>query len=126
LMIEAEDRGRLSLYAMKPAATTPQPVREGGAIAGLACGKDGRIYFTHQTLSVPAEVASSKPDGSDFRTHTRFNESILSEVSLGEVREMIFEGADGDPVQMFVVLPPGFDASKKWPLIHVIHGGPHA
>ena len=26
---------------------------------------------------------------------------------------------------MYVVLPPGFDASKKWPLVHVIHGGPH-
>src|SRR6266853_1532327 len=126
LMIEAEDRGRLNLFAMKPGAATPQMAREGGASAGLAPGKDGRIYFTHQTLSVPAEVVSSRPDGSDFKAHTRFNESILSELSLGEVREMIFEGADGDPVQMFVVLPPGFDASKKWPLIHVIHGGPHA
>ena len=125
LMIEAEDRGRVNLFAMKPGAASPQLVREGGSISGIAPGRDGQIYFTYQTLSAPAELASSLPDGSGFTTHTRFNEPILAELSLGEVREMTFDGADGDPVQMYVVLPPGFDASKKWPLIHVIHGGPH-
>jgi dipeptidyl aminopeptidase/acylaminoacyl peptidase len=39
---------------------------------------------------------------------------------------MIFEGAGGDPVQMYVVYPPAFDPAKKYPLVHVIHGGPHA
>jgi dipeptidyl aminopeptidase/acylaminoacyl peptidase len=125
LMVEAEDRGRVNLFAMAPGAATPQLVREGGSIAAMTPGADGRIYFTLQTLSTPAELASCRPDGSGFTMHTRFNEPILAEVSLGEVREMIFDGADGDAVQMFVVLPPGFDASKKWPLVHVIHGGPH-
>jgi len=38
---------------------------------------------------------------------------------------MIYTGAAGHSVQMYVVLPPGYDASKRWPLVHVIHGGPH-
>src|SRR5207249_2066002 len=38
---------------------------------------------------------------------------------------MEFEGADGHTVQMFVVHPPGFDEQKKYPLVHLIHGGPH-
>jgi dipeptidyl aminopeptidase/acylaminoacyl peptidase len=50
---------------------------------------------------------------------------LMSEVALGEVREIEYAGADGARVQMFVVLPPDFDASKKYPLVHVIHGGPH-
>jgi dipeptidyl aminopeptidase/acylaminoacyl peptidase len=29
-------------------------------------------------------------------------------------------------VQIFVTYPPGFDPKKKWPLLHSIHGGPHA
>ena len=41
------------------------------------------------------------------------------------MREIEFAGADGNRVQMFVVLPPGFDPKRKWPLVHVIHGGPH-
>ena len=49
----------------------------------------------------------------------------MSRFATGEVREMSFEGAKGETVQMFVVLPPGADTSKKLPLVHVIHGGPH-
>jgi dipeptidyl aminopeptidase/acylaminoacyl peptidase len=26
---------------------------------------------------------------------------------------------------MWIVYPPGFDAKKKWPLLQVVHGGPH-
>ncbi len=126
LVIEAEDRGRVSLFAMKRGQGPPQGIREGGTIGALRVGRDGRLYFTLQSLVAPAEIASSKPDGSDLTLLTRFNEPLLRELSLGEVREVVFEGAGGDPVQMYVTLPPGFDPSKKWPLVHVIHGGPHA
>ncbi len=38
---------------------------------------------------------------------------------------MWFKGAGGADVQMWVVYPPGFDAKKKWPLLQIVHGGPH-
>jgi len=43
---------------------------------------------------------------------------------MGKVVEDWFEGDRGDKVQLFIVQPPEFDPSKKWPLLHVIHGGP--
>ena len=126
LVIEAEDRGRTSLFTWKSGDAEPRLIRQGGGIGSLEIGRDGRLYFTLQTLSVPAEAASCLPDGSDLRMHTSFNAPLLSEIAMGEVREMVFEGAGGDPVQMYVVLPPGFDPKKQYPLVHVIHGGPHA
>ncbi len=126
LLIEAEDRGRVSLFSMPGAGGTPKVIVEGGSISGLSVGKDGRAVFTLQTLSQPAEVVSCRTDGSDFRRHSDFNAPLLSEIAWGEVREMEFEGADGTPIRMFVALPPGFDPTAKWPLVHVIHGGPHA
>lgn len=125
LVVEAEDRGRVSLFALAAGQPVPRPIREGGTVSGLRTCRDGRIYFTHQSLTAPAEVASCRPDGSDFSSLTHFNAPLLAEITLGEVREMIFEGAGGQPVQMYVVLPPGFDPKKTWPLVHVIHGGPH-
>ncbi|MDR9451715.1 MAG: S9 family peptidase, partial [Acidimicrobiia bacterium] len=47
------------------------------------------------------------------------------EIHLGDVEEVEFAGADGHPIQAFVVYPPEFDAATTWPLVHKIHGGPH-
>ena len=125
LVLECEDRGRVSIFAMGSDRPVPRVIYEGGSAACLRTGADGRVTFTVQTISQPAEVVSCRNDGSDFRTHSNFNSALLSEIAWGEVREMEFEGADARSVQMFVVLPPGFDSSKKWPLVQVIHGGPH-
>ena len=125
LVIEAEDRGRVKLFRLGPEGGTPAPICEEGTIGGARPGGDGRIHFATQSLMAPAEAASCRADGSDLRRTSRFNDPLLEEIALGEVREMEFEGADGHAVQMFVVLPPGFDAKAKYPLVHVIHGGPH-
>ncbi|HEU5310888.1 MAG TPA: S9 family peptidase [Candidatus Eisenbacteria bacterium] len=126
LAIEAEDEGRGAVFHLGVRDTTPRRVHASGTAAALRAGKDGRIYFTQQSLVAPAEVVSIRSDGSDPVTHTRFNAPLLEEIAMGEVRSMVFQGADGNPVQMYVILPPGFDPSKKYPLVQVIHGGPHA
>jgi dipeptidyl aminopeptidase/acylaminoacyl peptidase len=127
LFLVAEDLGRTRVYAMPATVTAaPRALTEGGSVAGLAPARSGRLYFTHQTLQAPPEVAACGADGKGFRLLTRFNEELVSGIAWGEVRDMEFEGADGDRVQMFVVLPPGFDPGRKWPLVHMIHGGPHS
>jgi dipeptidyl aminopeptidase/acylaminoacyl peptidase len=126
LFLESEDCGRVRLFAMPLAVTaSPKPITEGGSVSGLAVARGGRLCFTHQTLQTPAEVATCASDGSGFRHLTRFNEALLAEIAWGEVREVEFAGADDRRVQMYLVLPPDFDPAKKWPLVHMIHGGPH-
>jgi dipeptidyl aminopeptidase/acylaminoacyl peptidase len=45
---------------------------------------------------------------------------------MGKAREFTVKGWNREPVQMWVIYPPNFDEKKKWPLLHSIHGGPHA
>jgi dipeptidyl aminopeptidase/acylaminoacyl peptidase len=40
------------------------------------------------------------------------------------VEEHTFTGAGGDTVQLWMIYPPDFDASKKYPLVQLMHGGP--
>ena len=127
LCIEAEDRARVRLFTM-PVAVTASPraiTEEEGVVSSLAVTRGGRLFFTHQTMQSPAEVATCAPDGSGFRRLTRFNDTLVSELAWGEVREVEFPGAGDRRVQMYVVLPPDFDPARMWPLLHVIHGGPH-
>ncbi len=125
IFFTAEDHGRIRLFSLLPAGGEPRRLVEDGAVTGLRL-RDDRLYFLHQGISSPPELATCGTDGADLRMLTRFTQPALADVGLGEVREMDFEGADGDRVQMFVVLPPGFDEGRKWPLVQVIHGGPHA
>ena len=46
-------------------------------------------------------------------------------MDFGTYESVTYEGARGEPVQMWVNYPPGFDRSRKWPLYLLLHGGPH-
>jgi dipeptidyl aminopeptidase/acylaminoacyl peptidase len=125
LLIEAEENGRVSAFLLGRGDTSPRRLVEGGSIGGLAPVAGHRICFTLQNLSLPPEVHVAPATGGAPERLTRFTEPALAGISLGEVREMQFEGAYGEPVQMFVVLPPGHQPGRKVPLVQVVHGGPH-
>jgi dipeptidyl aminopeptidase/acylaminoacyl peptidase len=52
------------------------------------------------------------------------NAEVLSHVSMSPIESFWFPGAKGDKVEGFLVKPPNFDASKKYPVKFLIHGGP--
>ena len=55
---------------------------------------------------------------------TELNRSILAQLDLPKMEPFWFEAADKTKVQGFIIRPPGFDASKKYPVKFLIHGGP--
>jgi dipeptidyl aminopeptidase/acylaminoacyl peptidase len=57
---------------------------------------------------------------------TRVNDDILQDITLGDVEEIWYRSAGDFDVQGWIVKPPDFDPGRKYPMILVIHGGPHA
>jgi dipeptidyl aminopeptidase/acylaminoacyl peptidase len=55
---------------------------------------------------------------------TSLNNSILTKVDLGKVKEVWFKSPSGIDLQGWILTPPGFDPKKKYPSILEIHGGP--
>ena len=55
---------------------------------------------------------------------TKLNDAVLSQVEMQPLESFWFTGAVKEKVQGFVVKPPNFDASKKYPVKFLIHGGP--
>jgi len=124
LAFEAENAGRVGLFALRP-GSEPRPLTERGSVSGTSVARDGRVFVALQSLSEPAELFSCAADGRALQRLTRFTEEATSRFGLGEVREMQFEGAYGETVQMYVVLPPDYQPGRRYPLAQVIHGGPH-
>jgi len=52
------------------------------------------------------------------------NDSVLSQVSMQPLESFWFIGAHNDKVEGFLVKPPNFDPTKKYPVKFLIHGGP--
>ena len=57
-------------------------------------------------------------------TATQLNSKLLSELDLFSPDDFWFAASDGTKVQGFLIKPPAFDLSKKYPVKFLIHGGP--
>ena len=55
---------------------------------------------------------------------THLNDALLSQLMCLNWTIFWFTAKDGVKVQGFLIPPPGFDASKKYPVKFLIHGGP--
>jgi dipeptidyl aminopeptidase/acylaminoacyl peptidase len=55
---------------------------------------------------------------------TRMNDPVLSQVEASKVESCFIPGAKGESVEGFLVRPPNFDPSKKYPVKFIVHGGP--
>jgi dipeptidyl aminopeptidase/acylaminoacyl peptidase len=78
------------------------------------------------TLSAPGFAAYDLPNCALPKASqlTHLNASILSQVAMSPLEPFWFTGADNANVQGFLVKPPNFDASRKYPVKFIIHGGP--
>ncbi|MHC4470668.1 MAG: TolB family protein, partial [Planctomycetota bacterium] len=98
--------------ARNPKRNPPKELLRGGMhTAPRPAG--GRIFTSVTSLAAPPEVISVKLDGSDLVRHTAFTGPQMKELEISQVEEVIFTGAEGDPVQMFVLHPPGERIPKK-------------
>src|SRR5258706_3883995 len=56
---------------------------------------------------------------------TSVNADVLDRIRIGSTESVWYASSGGARVQGWIVKPPGFDRTKKYPLIMEIHGGPH-
>ena len=124
LWLQAEDRGVVPVFAMNADGSGFAKLAPEGSNTELDSA-NGQLVFLNETTSRAPELfaldaASGKP-----RQLTRFNEALFAGLDLGKVESHEFQGAGGDTVQVWVTYPPGFDPKKKYPLVQLLHGGPH-
>ncbi len=144
LFFVAEERGSAHVYNASPdyVRSVAGPTGLEGYDDDLTTTPDSKFFvFTQMSIAAPSEIYKSPMalarllhcgQGSgdlcttqdpNFRV-THLNDSVLSQVAMPPLESFWFTGAHGDKVQGFLVKPPNFDASKKYPVKFLIHGGP--
>ncbi len=124
LYFAAEDRGRKHLYRYVIESRTASVVAQGGWLQGFDVAA-GVVASVADSLMHPARVHAVRDAQAPLRLET-FNDKLLGTLRLGSCEEVTVKGALNEPVQMWLTYPPRFDRKKKYPLLHSIHGGPHA
>jgi acylaminoacyl-peptidase len=96
-----------------------------GASSGgsFSVSRTGTIAFTYGRTDNPGDIAVSTSGA--MKVLTSLNQELLQQKVPGRVEEIWYESSkDKRKIQGWIIQPPGFDPSKKYPLILEIHGGP--
>jgi dipeptidyl aminopeptidase/acylaminoacyl peptidase len=91
-----------------------------------ADGGAQRIAFVLSSATVVGDLHVMDASGGAAKKLTTFNDELFNQLTMNEPEEIWYSSFDGKKIQGWILKPPGFDASKKYPLILQIHGGPHS
>jgi dipeptidyl aminopeptidase/acylaminoacyl peptidase len=122
----AENETQKPVYAMAVRASAePKKLIADTYNAAISFSRDGKtVAFERTSLTMPAEIFVAAADGSNARQLTHHNDSILATLEMNPQETFWFDGAEGTKVQAMLIRPPKFDATKKYPLLVLLHGGP--
>ena len=121
-----DEKGRNALYKVAIPTGAIERVMGGRTFSGVSLLPDGKTFIMlDQAMNRPADVWAYDAAAKAARRITDVNKALLAGLEMNPAEEFWFEGAGKDKVHGFLIKPPAFDAAKKYPLVLLIHGGPH-
>ncbi len=125
LYFVTEDEGTHPVMSVPVSGGQPRKVIEGAANDDVSVTPDGKtLVFTRASVQRPNEICAAPAAGGPVHAVTNMNAELLEGVELTPAEVFWFTGAAGAKVHGLLVRPPNFDASKKYPVMVFLHGGP--
>lgn len=127
IFFTAGNRGDTSIYRLNMDDEQIETVQAGaGSIFEFCFDANGEnLVFTKSDVCHPTALFKSKNQGADIEQITYENTDWLETKTLKQADTFWFESFDGTQVQGWLMQPVDFDQNKHYPLILLIHGGPH-
>jgi dipeptidyl aminopeptidase/acylaminoacyl peptidase len=130
IFLLAEDAGHDRLYSVSASGGDVREVGrlDRGTISALQVrAGDARpvVVANWESAVDPAEVTRIDPASGERRPLSGFNTERAAAIDWQPVQEFTFRSKRGRQIHNLLVLPPGFDATRTYPLFVMIHGGPH-
>jgi dipeptidyl aminopeptidase/acylaminoacyl peptidase len=135
LLVTAEEEGHARLFLIQPGQKKPLSLtKEGSVGAVVPLDKPGKIFYTSSSLidnSLFAiiEISDEQSDASisSLWTHSNSNHGSKFGLKTKQVSSIWTPASNpkvNKEVHSWVIRPSNFDASKKYPVAYLIHGGP--
>ncbi len=128
IVVEAEDAGYVRFFGAHVGGEAPftGPNEDGGSERSIDFATSAKIgVYVRTSFNEPPTVYAQ---GDALKGHVKlsfFNDDLTKQWKFHKVELNKFKGSDDAGVPMWIFYPPDFDEKKKWPLVQMIHGGPH-
>ncbi|MBP1678095.1 MAG: ptpA 3 [Bacteroidetes bacterium] len=120
----SDDRAEVGIFSVGIDGGPVRKVFGTGSNTSIGVLPDGRgLVFSHATAIRPAEICLL-PAGGVPGPVTRVNDGLFDSLDIPAPKSFTYAGDGGTPVQGWLFYPAGFDPTKKYPLVMLVHGGP--
>lgn len=121
----SEYRGCNQLFRMNPGDSNATQITSGQYNWDIVHElDDNRMLVTKTSMIRPAELHVIGTSGDLDEKITSINDDIYQTLDLPTVKERWVEATDGKQIHCWVIYPPGFDESRKYPMLTYCQGGP--
>lgn len=127
LVAEVTEAGEQRLYTVAVPGGRPSLLVSGGTNRGAVASPDGTfLVFVRESAAAPPELYRVDATGRGLRRLTALNVSLAEELDLATAESFGVAGSGGADVQGWVVRPPAFNERTRYPVLHLVHGGPQS
>ena len=118
--------GEIQIYSADANACVTRPITQGvNDYAGVSLLGDQLLAMRH-SMSAADELYSVSPSTGEATQLTFENKYLYDQLEMGKVEERWMKTTDGKEMLVWVIYPPHFDASKKYPTLLYCEGGPQS
>ena len=124
--IQVQDGGQLRVYRCALSGDIDcQPLLAEDDHSALLIDADERqLLYIATSHADPTQLVWADSEGGEKRPLTRLNGELLAEIAPARVRNFQITGANDDPVECWLMLPPEGEGAAPYPTVLYIHGGP--
>ncbi len=127
-VLSCDWRGAHHLFRLPLAGGAPVPITEGRMhLDGVSPAAGGEHAFAlRMTTERPNELVRVTFGDGKVEALTDVNGAMFADLALPTVEERWFEATDGERIHSWIIKPPGFDPSKRYPMLTYCQGGPQS
>ena len=128
ILMTASIGGASAIFSVAPAASiTTQLVTGRLRMTGFTTDDEvTKVAFVCTTVTAPTELCIVDANGRNERQLTRFNQALNNEVAWSDAERFVYKSVGNREIEAWLMMPFGYRADRKYPLVLYIHGGPHS
>ncbi len=121
-----EDKGSKEIYRFDLADASYSKITEGIHNYNSVAIAGDKLIATRTSMKYPTEIISVDPTSGEGINISKVNDALLGQLKMGDVEKRWIKTTDNKDMLVWVIYPPNFDKTKKYPTLLYCGGGPQS